>query len=377
MKRFYVFILSSIVFLPTITTYSKELAGIQWEKIVINADSQFEAAGIGDIDLDGNIDIMCGSHWYAGPDFKTTYFITEIEKPNTYYNDFANELMDVDGDGDLDAISATWFSQSVLWRENPGEKGKPWTVHQIDKPGNCETALLVDINNDGNLDILPNMVQSVVWYEKLGADKAEWKKHDLGAVGAGHGQGAGDINGDGYLDILCRYGWYESRMDGNELTFTFRNEWNLGTASVPLLTYDVNQDGKQDLVWGMGHDYGLYWLEQSEENGKRMWWRYTIDESWSQAHYIFAADIADDKDLELIAGKRVFAHDGHDPGGNDTLVNYVYQFNQQEKTWDPHTIHEGGNVGFGLNPGIGDIDGDGDIDIVCPGKKGLYLFKQN
>lgn len=363
--------------LLAVSAQSKDLSEIKWEKISINENSQFEAAGIGDINNDGHPDIMCGSHWYAGPDFKITYFITEIEKPNTYYNDFANELMDVDGDGDLDAISATWFSQSVLWRENPGTPGKPWTVHQIDKPGNSETALLVDINNDGVLDILPNMVQSVVWYEKLGADQAEWKKHNFGKTGAGHGQGAGDINGDGYLDILCNTGWYESNKSSDELNWTFRDEWNLGTASIPLLVYDVNNDGKQDVVWGMGHNYGLYWLEQSEEHGKRIWWRHTIDETWSQAHYIFAADIAGNEDLELIAGKRVFAHDGKDPGGLDTLVNYVYQFDQVAKKWNRYPIHEGGNVGFGLNPGIGDIDNDGDIDLVLPGKKRWYLMKQN
>ena len=365
------------LFLLTINSIqAKPLSEIQWEMVVINANSQFEAAGIGDIDLDGHLDIMCGSHWYAGPDFKTQYFITEIEKPNTYYNDFANELMDVDGDGDLDAISATWFSQSVLWRENPGEKGQPWTVHQIDKPGNCETALLMDINQNGVLDILPNMVRGVLWYEKTSADQPEWKKHDLGNQGAGHGQGAGDINGDGILDIICNTGWYESSKNGDQVTWEFRNEWNLGTASVPVLVYDVNDDGKQDIVWGMGHNYGLYWLEQSEEHGNRMWWRHTIDESWSQAHYIFAADIADDDELELIAGKRVFAHDGKDPGGNDPLVHYVYQYSKESKEWTRHSIHEGGNVGFGLNPGIGDIDQDGDLDIVCPGKKGLYLLKQ-
>jgi hypothetical protein len=38
-------------------------------------------------------------------------------------------------------------------------------------------------------------------------------------------------------------------------------------------------------------------------------------------------------------------------------------------------MHEGGTVGFGINTQAVDIDGDGDVDVVAPGKSGLYLFE--
>jgi hypothetical protein len=38
-------------------------------------------------------------------------------------------------------------------------------------------------------------------------------------------------------------------------------------------------------------------------------------------------------------------------------------------------IDEGTKAGFGLYQTLTDIDGDGDIDIVAPGKSGLYLFE--
>ena len=37
----------------------------------------------------------------------------------------------------------------------------------------------------------------------------------------------------------------------------------LGDAGFPILGYDVNHDGKLDLIYGQGHGYGLYWLEQA------------------------------------------------------------------------------------------------------------------
>ncbi len=34
-----------------------------------------------------------------------------------------------------------------------------------------------------------------------------------------------------------------------------------------------------------------------------------------------------------------------------------------------------GSAGTGLQMAARDMDGDGDIDLVCPGKSGLYMFE--
>ncbi|MEJ7713647.1 MAG: hypothetical protein WKF84_28310 [Pyrinomonadaceae bacterium] len=37
----------------------------------------------------------------------------------------------------------------------------------------------------------------------------------------------------------------------------------------PIYVVDVNADGRRDLVYGAGHGYGLYWLENlGPGNGK-------------------------------------------------------------------------------------------------------------
>ena len=43
-------------------------------------------------------------------------------------------------------------------------------------------------------------------------------------------------------------------------------------------------DDDADVVWGRGHNIGLYWLEQKSDGGKRTWQQHTIDTSWSQPH---------------------------------------------------------------------------------------------
>ena len=64
----------------------------------------------------------------------------------------------------------------------------------------------------------------------------------------------------------------------------WQGEWDLGETGFPIIGYDVNNDGKMDLIYGRGHSYGLYWLEQQGDAATRRWVKHTIDESFSQVH---------------------------------------------------------------------------------------------
>jgi hypothetical protein len=41
--------------------------------------------------------------------------------------------------------------------------------------------------------------------------------------------------------------------------------------------------------------------------------------------------------------------------------------------WIRHLVDYGGRTGAGMQIPVLDIDGDGDADLVCPGKSGLFL----
>lgn len=342
----------------------------------INAESRFEAAGVLDVNRDGNPDIFCGGFWYEGPDWKK-HFVRQVKEEGDYHYDFANLPMDVDGDGWMDIANAAWHNKKVFWVRNPGAAGGAWDVIDVDTPGNMETAMAVDINGDGRLDVLPNIMSQAAWYEyrpdTAAAHGVAWEKHPLPQQAAGHGLGSGDVNGDGHCDIVTPKGWIEQGPDG---AWTWRGEFELGYASIPILVADVDGDGDSDILWGLGHNYGVFWMEQKVDNtGGRQWAKHKIDDTWSQPHFLLLADLNNDGRNELVTGKRYHAHNGNDPGGNDAKCVYYYAFDRTTRNWTRHVLHQGGAVGFGINTAAADMDGDGDIDIVCPGKSGLYLLE--
>jgi len=344
---------------------------------VINADSRFEAAGIADFNRDGKLDIFCGGFWYEAPAWKK-HIVRDVPEQGDYFYDFANLPMDIDGDGWTDIADAAWHNKKLFWLRNPGKSGGQFEVIDIDTPGNIETAMAVDINGDGQPDVLPNIMSQAAWYE-FSRDKAapqgvKWTKHQLPKQAAAHGIGADDVNGDGRCDVITPTGWLEQTPDASE-QWKWHAEFDLGHASIPILAHDVDADGDADIIWGMGHNYGLYWLEQGASGGNRSWQKHLIDDSWSQPHFLILADLDNDGTDELITGKRFHAHNGNDPGGNDPTCVYYYKFERNERQWQRHLIHEGGDVGLGISTAAIDIDADGDIDIVAPGKSGLFLLE--
>lgn len=352
-------------------------AAVEFRKHVINADSKFEAAGVLDVNKDGKLDIFSGGFWYEAPNW-TRHFVREVTEEGEYHYDFANLPIDVDGDGWTDIVNAAWHNKKVFWVRNPGKTDTAWEVVDVDVPGNMETAILVDIDGDKQPDVLPNVLGApAFWYsfhkDPTAPKGVKWEKHALPPQSSAHGNGAGDVDGDGKCDILTPTGWL--RQTGPD-QWEFIGEFNLGSTSIPMLVHDVDADGDNDIVWGNGHDYGLFWMEQGKAaDGKRTWTKYEIDKSWSQPHFMVFADLDNDGIKELVTGKRFRAHNGHDPGGNDPKCVYYYTFDKAAKKFNRHVISEGDTVGFGINTMVIDIDGDGDLDVVCPGKSGLYLME--
>jgi hypothetical protein len=345
---------------------------LNFSKTMLDAGAA-ETAAIADINGDGKMDIVCGESWYAAPTWKKTQF-RELNFDNNYVDAFSDLPLDVDGDGNIDIITATYFQKKLSWYKNPGKGAGKWVETVIDTAGPIEFAFLVDLDNDGKAnEVLPQYggKTETAWYRFA---NGKWEKHIASPLNLGHGIGAGDINKDGRTDILTPAGWLEAPANPQQSNWIFHRDFPALKSLSFMYVLDVNGDGRNDIVTGNAHDYGVFWLEQNTGGTFEI---RMIDDSWSQPHAITMVDLNKDGRPDFLTGKRYMAHNGKDPGEREALGIYWYEFHKDTSgklQWIKHVLDYSTRTGGGMQMPVADINGDGRLDFVAPGKSGLYLF---
>ncbi len=338
------------------------------------------AEGITTLDMngDGRPDLLSGAYWYQNPgpqggEWKRHQYRT-VGILNEFVSDSGEWTVDVNHDGAPDVVTTGWMVNGLFWYENPKKPGVQWQGHKICDSYDTEGGTMADINGDGKPDIILAHYNhsGILWVDFSGAQP---KIHHVGGRAQdGHGTGIADVDGDGKADILTPYGWFR-QIDANADKWEWHPDWDLEDAGFPILGYDVNGDGKLDIIYGHGHSYGLYWLEQQGTGATRHWAKHTIDESYSQVHALKLVDLDGDGKPELLTGKRYRGHSGHDPGSYDPLVVYYYEIDQKTGRFTRYPIAVNSTGGAGTQFIAEDLDGDGDIDVATAGKTGVHFFE--
>lgn len=401
-----------------------------FQKIQITPQFWSEGASYADFNHDGKMDIVSGPFWYEGPDFKVRheYFpsgnhsfkttnsdgqVSTIEgfegalgSRNQYSQDFLTFTADINGDGWTDIIIVGFPGEKSYWYENPHNRDGLWPRHEIVPHTDNESPCFGKLLNDGKPALICCM-DGCVGYAEPDSDHpaAPWKFHHVSANRHfhkfTHGLGFGDVNGDGRNDILMMDGWYEqpSSLEGDPqwkfhpFPFATIKEPSTPQGSSQMYAYDVNGDGLPDVITALAaHGFGLAWYEQlpdKDTNGEIQFKQHLVlnpnpapnkfGVAFSQLHSVALADINGDGLMDIVTGKRFWAHgkNGADPQSNYPAVLYWFQLVRGENhtaQFIPHLIDT--NSGVGTEVTVGDVNGDGRPDIVVGNKKGTFVFLQ-
>jgi|21_taG_2_1085346.scaffolds.fasta_scaffold00043_48 hypothetical protein len=317
---------------------------------------------VSDINNDGNLDIISASEDRIGfnknldgnGNFGThQWFTYNVDEPRSV------EVADIDGDGNLDVLSTSYLDGEVAWYKNLygyGVFGTQKTISQKNFGANKVVAR--DIDGDGDLDVVFASDFHVAWQENLdGNGTFGERKIIIERVSSTFFDVASeDIDGDGDRDVITvafigdRINWFEN-LDGQG---NFGPEQTVyeefGFAPVFINVVDVNNDGKLDVVSASLKDGEANWFENL--GGGNFGIPHLITSSYNNnIDIINSVDLDGDNDLDVIITKRIddkivwFENlDGFGNFGSEKLI--------ASNLNTPRGIHSV------------DMDNDGDFDVI-------------
>ena len=245
---------------------------------------------------------------------------------------------------------------NALGFETPLPETARACVFGVGAPG-VKCTLKGDCDGDGDVDYgIYARNDSVYWFENRGVD--DWVRHTVGALPMrGLGGAVLDVDDDGHTDILVGGLWYRNPGNPTEAGFKrYTFDDRIDSEMHDMVTADVNGNGEQDLV-SLGDEEGVFWYSIPDKPAQNENWpRTTVTRS-----------VIDGR-VDIHAGlfpKGVGDLDGD--GDADIVLADRWLENRKDGTeWTRHLLPFGARGPWGLSSRswIQDLNGDGQPDII-------------
>lgn len=355
-----------------------------------------EGANAGDLNGDGQSDVVYGPYWFEGPGFSVKHELYEPKPQNRegYADNFFNWVYDFNGDGLGDVFVVGFPGTPAYVYENPGKAGhdKPWPKHQVFDWVSNESPHFTQLTGDEKPELVCTR-DGFFGFVTVNWDKPfeTWKFHPISeritTPKFGHGLGVGDVNGDGLLDVIHAGGWFQQPAEQTETSRWMQHEAKLSTSygGAEMYAYDVDGDGDSDIITSeAAHDFGLSWYEQTQENGQPAFKQHIIMGShpsenkygvlFSELHSLNLADVDGDGLKDIITGKTYYSHHKQSPLWDAGAVVYWFKLVRGKEGVDFIPYQADGEAGIGRQVSLADLNKDGLVDIIVGGMVGAHVL---
>lgn len=313
------------------------------------------------------------------------------------------QFVDIDGDGDLDLFIQEAAGELLLFERIYGPEVRfAWRTDRFEGLDVGEWYRFADLDDDGDLDLLGESKYSMIQaWENRGADAeprfasvADTLRDEQGRAIFSDRQNIPnvvDFDCDGLLDLML------GRLDGSVTRYEATAPWSgegapsfafvtdnfQGISIVAQITpssrhgantlvfADLDGDGDKDLIWGDWFEPGLLLLENngtcaspSFSNTPVPW---PVGDPIATSGYNAPTfgDVDGDGDLDAVVGILGGAYNPI-----TTAADNLYLLEQTGSGWSLVTrrLIEQVDVGAESVPAVGDLDGDGDLDLLLANK---------
>jgi hypothetical protein len=353
--------------------YASSDQGQTWQREIVYEGAGTHQAVAYDLDGDGEVEYVGKECWRPRIQIwkrrkdrsRLTRFrhrLLDRDKANT-----ATDILaaDVDGDGLLDVVCGSW------WYKNP-----TWERHDI--PGVAQVINAFDLDGDGRQELIATKGRMKVsaWYESLNSElcwlkpvngASGWECYSIG-TGVGdwpHGNAIAPLLPGGRLALITAYHSAHASASHGHTHFPeifevpddpTQTPWPKRTLAEivygeEIVPFDLTGDGNLDLV------AGCWWLENLGDGDFEP---YRIVDDFYPAR-LGVADINGNGRPDVVLGEEVLDFENQ-VAPFSRLAWFENPSDPRQGSWKMHIID---TVRCPHSVAAADIDGDGEVEIIC------------